>query len=321
MTRAVGRRLGRVAAGTGLLVLVVSLAIAARLATFTSPRTQRFVVSDEEVTVPADAASIERGRHLAASVAACTICHGENLGGRLAFDHPLLGRGYTPNLTSGRGGIGNTFGTRDWVRALRHGVAPDGRGLLFMPAAHYRHLNDADLGALIAYFHSLAPVDNERTALELSALARLMIDLGLSGEVVQATLIDHAAPPAPSLPPASMASTGAYLTQIGGCTFCHGPGLTGGRGLEPGAPLGPDLTRGRLAGASGHAAYLAAMRRGVAADGHPIDPRFMPWQAYRSMTDDELTAIWVHLQGLAAAPGSPANASNAASPPKGLAKH
>ena len=84
----------------------------------------------------------------------------------------------------GRGGIGAAYDAADWDRALRHGVDRSGRGLLFMPVDHYQHLSDEDLGAMIAYYRSLPPVDNDRTALELSLLARLMIDLGLSGPVV-----------------------------------------------------------------------------------------------------------------------------------------
>jgi cytochrome c553 len=277
-------------ASAGLLAIGVA-AIATRLALVPSARTQHYDVPYEAVAVASDGAAIARGKHLAESVAACTICHGENLGGRLAFDHPLLGKGYTPNLTRGRGGVGASYQVADWVRALRHGVGRDGRGLLFMPVDHYRHLSDADLGALIAWFRSLPAVDNERNTLELSVIAKAMIDLGLSGDVVRAAAIDHHA--ARLQPPAD---EGAYLVEIGGCTFCHGPALTGGRGLEPGAPRGPDLTRSGRLGVRGCAALVAAMRTGTAADGHAIDPRFMPWQAYRRMTDDELLAVCNHLQ-------------------------
>src|SRR4029453_16666858 len=96
----------------------------------------------------------------------------------------------------------------------------------------------------------LPPVDNERTALELTLLARTMIDLGFSGPVVRAAQLDHsAAAPAPPENP------GAYLVEIGGCTFCHGAALTGGRGLEPGAPPGPAPTRASRIGAAGFAAF------------------------------------------------------------------
>jgi hypothetical protein len=120
-----------------------------------------------------------------------------------------------------------------------------------------------------------------------------MIDLGLSGPVVRAARLDHSTPRAS--PPRE---PGAYLVEIGGCTFCHGDALTGGQGLEPGAPPGPALTRDSRIGAKGFDAFAAALRTGTAADGHAIDPRFMPWRGYARMTDDELRTIWLYLQRL-----------------------
>lgn len=293
------RALKRAGAGLALAAGVVFAAVLVRLAWLPSARTAHYEVPlQAPLTIPTGPAAIARGRHLAESVAVCTLCHGDDLGGRLAFDHPLLGRGYTPNLTRGRGGIGTGYEVADWARALRHGVDRQGRGLLFMPVDHYRHLRDEDLGALVAYFRSLPPVNNERTRLELTSFARLMIDLGLSGEVVRAAKIDHAA--APVEPPVQ---EGAYLVQIGGCTFCHGADLAGGQGLEPGAPPGPDLTSSGRAAGRGYNAFVAAMRTGVDGDGHAIDPRFMPWQGYRGMTDEELRAVWAHLQQLPARTG------------------
>ena len=49
-------------------------------------------------------------------------------------------------MTRGKGGIAGRFTDQDWVRAIRHGVRPEGR----MPSKEYYALSDADLGALIA---------------------------------------------------------------------------------------------------------------------------------------------------------------------------
>jgi cytochrome c553 len=285
-----GRRL---AAAVAVVMAMIVAAAAIRLSLVPSPRTMHFDVARHDVDVPTGVTAVARGRHLSEAVAVCTVCHGDDLGGRLAFEHPLLGRGYTPNLTGGRGGIGALYTAADWERALRHGVDRNGRGLLFMPVDHYRHLSDSDLGAMVAYYRSLPPVDNERTRLELTLAARTMIDLGLSGPVVRATQMDHSSPrPAPPRDP------GAYLVEIGGCTFCHGATLSGGQGLEPGAPPGPALTRNSRIGAAGFEAFAAALRSGRSADGHAIDERFMPWQGYRRMTDEEMRAIWKFLQAI-----------------------
>jgi mono/diheme cytochrome c family protein len=282
-----------------LLALGVGLIGAAALALFVlnSPRNRIYHPPDDRIPIPSDSESIARGKHLVEAVAVCTICHGENLGGKLAFQDSFLGRGYTANLTSGRGGVGRTYSDADWVRSIRYGVRPNGRGIIFMPSDYFNRITDADLGAMIAYLKSLAPVDNDRTAVEINFAARMLIDLGMFGDVVRAARIDfHAArPPSPSDP-------GAYLVALGGCTFCHGPDLTGGQGPEPGAPGGPDLTASGPLSRWSLANFVATMRNGVDPTGHPIKPKYMPWLGYRNMTDDELRSIWLYLKTLPARP-------------------
>ena len=226
---------------------IVVAAVAVRLASVPSPRTMRFDVAAHDVAVPGDAAAIARGRHLSDAVAVCTVCHGDDLGGRLAFEHPLLGRGYTPNLTSGRGGVGASYRAADWERALRHGVDRSGRGLLFMPVDHYQHLSDADLGAMIAYYRSLAPVDNDRTGLELTLLARTMIDLGLSGPVVRAAQLDHSSRP-PSRPQRARRLPGRdrRLHLLPRCRADRWPGPRAGRAARARAHARQPHRRSRL---------------------------------------------------------------------------
>src|ERR1051326_4476644 len=49
-----------------------------------------------------------------------------------------------------QGGMGKQFTAADWIRAIRHGVGPDGKSLIIMPATSFYHFSDADLGAVIA---------------------------------------------------------------------------------------------------------------------------------------------------------------------------
>jgi mono/diheme cytochrome c family protein len=283
-------RLKWLLAGAALIVFVAAVGVY-RLGTASLYKT--FDVQPAPVDIPTDAAAIARGRHLAWAVAVCVVCHGEDMAGRLAFDDPLIGRVVTPNLTSGRGGVGGYYTDTDWVRAIRHGVAPGGRGLFFMPVDYYYHLSDEDLGALIAYLKSLPPVDGPGRRFELTFVGRFMISSGLSGQLMRAEVLDHTGPR-----PAPPAGEGAYLVTIAGCTFCHGEALTGGQGPEPGAPPGPDLTRaGRLSGWSLDQ-FQRALRAGVTPEGRVIDPRFMPWQGYQYMTDEEVELIWNYLQSL-----------------------
>ena len=283
-----GSRSAVIALGVTLLgaalVLVVEI---------NSPRNRTYRPPEDKIVVPTDAASIARGKHLVEAVAVCTICHGDDLGGKLAFEDAFLGRGYTANLTSGRGGVGQTYSDADWIRSIRYGVRPDGRGIIFMPSDYFNRISDADLGAIIAYLRSLRPVDNERTAVEINLPARLLIDLGVFGDVVRAARIDfHASRPAPPSDP------GAYLVALGGCTFCHGPHLTGGQGPEPGAPGGPDLTSTGPLSRWSLAEFVATMRTGITPEGHAIAPKYMPWLGYRNMTDEELRQIWEFLRSL-----------------------
>lgn len=262
-----------------------------------SPRNRIYRPPEDNIPIPTNAASIAHGRHLVEAVAVCTICHGDDLSGKLAFEDAFLGRGYTANLTPGRGGVGRTYSTADWVRSIRYGVRPDGRGIIFMPSDYFNRITDADLGAMVAYLKSLPPVDNERTAVEINPAARLMIDLGIFGDVVRAARIDFRAS---RLAPA--ADPGAYLVTLGGCTFCHGSTLTGGQGPEPGAPGGPDLTSHGPLSRWTLADFIQTMRTGVNPAGHLIEPKFMPWLGYRSMTDDEIQLIWLYLRTLQASP-------------------
>ncbi len=256
-----------------------------------SPRNRIYHPPDDHIAIPTDQASITRGKHMVEAIAVCTICHGVNLGGKLAFADSFLGRGYTSNLTSGRGGVGRTYTNADWIRSIRYGVRPDGHGIPFMPSDYFNKISDADLGGIVAYLKTIPPVDNNRTHVEINSLARLLIDLGVFGDLVRAAKIDFHAPR--SKPPKSQ---GEYLVQVGGCTFCHGPGLAGGQGPEPGAPPGTDLTVGGPLARWSFSDFGKTMRTGVDARGHAISPKFMPWLAYGNMTDAELHEIWLYLR-------------------------
>lgn len=258
-----------------------------------SPRNRLYHPPNDDIRIPVDLASIARGKHLVEAVAVCTICHGMNLGGKLAFEDAFLGRGYTSNLTRGRGGIGRSYTNADWIRSIRYGVGPDGHGIPFMPSDYFNKISDTDTGAIIAYLKSLPPVDNTRTKVEINLAARLLIDLGVLGDLVRADKIDFQAPR-----PKPPNNQGEYLVEVGGCTFCHGPGLTGGQGPEPGAPRGTDLTASGPLSRWSFSDFKNTMRNGVDPQGQVINPKYMPWLAYRNMTDAELQTIWLYLRSL-----------------------
>lgn len=274
----------------GVVIALVAIVLVAMEMFGNNALAKTYAVQPESIAIPDDDAAIARGKHLAEGVGVCVICHGENLGGKLAFDEFPIGSVYTPNLTRGAGGVASRYTDVDWVRAIRHGVAPNGRGLFFMPVDYYWNLNDADLGALIAYIKSVPPVDNTNARAQLSPFGKFMIASGVSGELARAAKIDHTRRPSPPK------SEGEYLVAIGGCTFCHGEHLTGGQGPEPGAPPGPNLSRTGFAGTYTFDDFQKTLRTGTNPRGKAIDPRFMPWLGYRKMTDAEIRAVWDFLQ-------------------------
>ena len=84
----------------------------------------------DNIVIPTDAASIEMGKHLTETL--CAHCHANDLSGMTWFSFPPAGTVDSANLTSGEGGIGREFTTdEDYVRAVRHGVNPEGKPMIF----------------------------------------------------------------------------------------------------------------------------------------------------------------------------------------------
>lgn len=256
----------------------------------------------ETIAIPSDEAAIARGQHLVDAVTFCKACHGEDLGGDIFEDEPGMATISAANLTAGRGGVGATYSDADYVRSFRHGVSPDGRGLLFMHSDIYHNLSKQDLGAIIAYLKSAPPVDNEVPETRVAPLGRILVALGVFDTealpLVPAEVIDHTAPFAEMPAQGATAEYGGYLMSITLCRMGHGPDLAGGPALEPGMPPGPNLTPGGELGGWSEADFIQTMRTGVSPHGHEIDPEFMPWDVYTKMTDEELQSLWMYLQAL-----------------------
>lgn len=272
--------------------LALALASAAAFWWRAGARLERVYATPETVLArAAEPAVLERGRHWAKVY--CAECHGDDLGGAMLIDDPGFARLAAPNLTGGRGGAAARFDDRDWVRAIRHGVGPDGRPLLVMPADSYQFLSDEDLAALVEYLEAAPAVDRELPARRLAPVARLLLGAGALGPMLPAEGIDHAvayrtAPPAGPEP-----RYGDYLVRVFGCRTCHGEQLAGGRVPGPDGLLGPDLTPAGGLGVWNEEVFLSMCRSRESAH--------MPWRALREMSDDELRAVWRYLASLPAA--------------------
>jgi cytochrome c553 len=254
-------------------------------------------IQAETIAIPSDDVALARGEHLVEAVTFCKECHGENLGGDIFDDEPGIATISASNLTSGQGGVGAIYSDADWVRAIRHGVNPEGRGLLIMHSDLYHNLSEQDLGSIIAYVKSVPPVDNELPETEAKTLGKVLVALGVFDTeaipLIPAEKIDHSAPFAKMPNQGPTAEYGGYLMSITLCRMCHGSDLTGGVPLEEGMPPGPDITPdGRLSGVSEQAFIDLFRTRGM------TESEVMPWDVYNEMTDDELKALWMYLQSL-----------------------
>ena len=83
-------------------------------------------IDPKPVVLPTDPDSLLEGQRIF-RYRGCEACHGEDLSGLVYLDNPAIGQVITPNLTEGAGGIGGERSDLDLVRAIRHGLDPDGK--------------------------------------------------------------------------------------------------------------------------------------------------------------------------------------------------
>jgi mono/diheme cytochrome c family protein len=248
------------------------------------------------ITVSSDPENIARGKHLTTVLGQCTGCHQEDLSGTVDDEGFLVARVVTPNLTSGKGGVGSYYTDEDWVRAIRHGVKPDGKPGIAMLAQLYTHISDRDLEDMIAYLKSVPPVDTDYPRTRLGPMGWFF--LLQVPDIIPAQVIDHNTQRIEPEPGVTV-EYGQYLTSY--CHLCHGDNLAGG--TEPGS--GPNLTPAGELGRWTEAEFIHTLRTGVTPAGKKLDPDMMPWKFVGQMTDDELKAVWLYLQSLPAIKTTP----------------
>jgi len=252
----------------------------------------------ESITLPQNMEALAEGKRIF-QYRGCEACHGEQLQGLVYMDNPSIGQVITKNLTSGRGGIGAERTDEDLIRAIRHGVRPDGTPLLFMPSTEFFYLSDADLGKVLAYIRSLKPVDNELPPSKLSFTGFMVMNVTRAITFIPAELIPHdeARPTVPE--PAITPEYGAYLSIS--CMVCHGAGMSGGEipAFPAEWPAAPNLTSGKGSRMPswGEGGFIEIIRTGKK-HGRAIGPAYMPWKSYRFMTDNELRAVYAYLMSL-----------------------
>lgn len=283
-----------------VLVAVISLAVTAR-------QDLKYDAPYPGIKASTDSAVIARGKHLVFSSAHCINCHSRKnpdsllalglevpLTGGVLFDLPL-GKIYSKNITPDKEtGIGK-YSDAEIARALRYGVHPDGTVVYdFMP---FHNTSDEDLTAIISYLRSQKPVRNEVPKNKLNVLGKIVKafmvkPVGPAGEVPKSVARD------------TTANYGKYLAlSVAECSGCHtkrnlagaytGEPFGGGASIE--GFITPNLTpdsSGRIF-AWTRQNFIDRFRMGKL---YPKSP--MPWNSFKRMTDQELTAIYNYLKTL-----------------------
>jgi len=197
------------------------------------------------VVAHADVSLVDRGEYLL-HASGCTSCHtaGEDDAIALSGGHALetpFGTFYSPNITPDmETGIG-TWTDEDFVKALWHGVGPDGSSYYpAFPYTSYTGMSREDALAIKAYLFSLEPVRraNREHELEWYLFTRLA---AWAWQLLNFTSERFA--PDPDMD--DDWNRGAYLVRhLGHCGECHTPRDGLGKVLEErelsGNPDGPN---------------------------------------------------------------------------------
>jgi mono/diheme cytochrome c family protein len=281
--------------GLGGLLLAALVAAAGLLLNSQRLFNRTVAVSAAAVPYASGAASLARGEYLFKS-RDCAACHGAGGEGELHIDDPIGLKVRSANLTRGAGSAVLGYTEADWVRAIRHGVKPDGRPLFVMPSDIYNRLTDSDLAALVAYVRSLPPQDSQPAAFKLPLVVRLMHGAGQIPDA--AAKIDHSLPPQPPMLHATAVETGRYVAQT--CIGCHGAQLKGGRipGTPPSWPAAANLSGDTDSAMRRYAdaqAFITLVREGKRPDGSTVANE-MPRNPH--MSDEDLGALFAYLQSL-----------------------
>jgi len=277
-----------------LVITGIGLVLAANLL-FERKRERVINVDVKAIPVVADPAALERGKYLFMS-RGCGDCHAANGAGRAFINEPDGGLYVrSPNIT--RSGVVAAYTELDWVRAIRHGVKPDGRTLFIMPSEDYNRFTDRDVAALIVYARSLPAASGGGAELRVPLPLKALYAVGVVKD--SAEKIDHSLPPASPVPEGVTPEHGKYVANL--CIGCHGESLSGGKipGGPPNWPAASNLTpgQGTILAVYDNADKMKAMfRSGKRPDGSAV--AVMPFDTLREINDTDVTALYAYLKQL-----------------------
>ncbi|MGZ8994280.1 MAG: c-type cytochrome, partial [Burkholderiaceae bacterium] len=275
-----------------LVTVGIGLVVAANLL-FERKRERVIKLDIKAIPVVVDAAALERGKYLFMS-RGCGDCHAATGAGRAFIDEP--GGGFyvrSPNITLA--GVVAKYTDVDWVRAIRHGVKPDGRPLFIMPSEDYNRLTDRDVAALIAYARSLPGVSGGSAEFRVPLPVKALYAIGIVKD--SAEKIDHRQPTASPVAEGVTPEHGKYVANL--CIGCHGDGLSGGKipGGPPNWPAASNLTPGQGTVMSIYDSaekFKAMFRSGKRPGGSGV--AVMPFDTLREINDTDVAALYAYLK-------------------------
>lgn len=263
----------------GVVAVSVGGAFAASEFMIRRPASAPFV----KVAAAADPGAVARGRRLA-TLEGCVDCHGARLEGRLFHDEPALIRAFAPNLTL----AAQRQSDAELERAIRQGVAADGRRLWIMPSSAFSRLTDAETADLIAFLRSQPPVGAPQPRLQVGPVGRIGILLGRFQSEPDLLKTAAARRPLPDL--GAEHAKGRALVRA--CVECHGSQLEGNPAMNA-----PDLM---VAGAYSTAEFATLLRTGVATGGRRVGlmSQIAP-ERFHGLSDAEVSAVHGYLKARA----------------------
>ncbi|HEX5379238.1 MAG TPA: c-type cytochrome [Phenylobacterium sp.] len=264
----------------GLLIIAVAVVYGTTEVMLRAPSPKAPV----RIAAASDPDAVVRGARLA-KVYGCNDCHGADLKGSLFFDEMPVARIAAPNLSLAAVHQSDA----DLARAIRMGVAADGRRLWVMPSEAFAHLTDAETGDLLAYLRSVRPHGEAQPRKAIGPVGRLGALLGKFRSAPDQIRLNGAASPIDLGP---QFAHGREIARA--CMECHGVDLKGSTVTHA-----PDLM---IAGAYDLPDFERLLRTGVAAGGRrlglmsEIAPR-----RFNVLSHQEIAALHAYLQARVAA--------------------
>lgn len=274
-----------------------------------------------EIAASTDSSTIAHGKYLVYGPAHCAECHTKvdrkniadleeafqtkPLSGGLEFTMPGAVV-YSGNLTPDKEtGIGR-YNDSELARLIKYCTRPD--NTLLFPFMAYSGMTEQDVTAIVSYLRTLEPVNSNNPPNELNFMMKAFVAFLFN----KPFLLETNAPK--SIVRDTTADYGKYLAnKISGCEYCHtnadmmtgefiGKPYAGGQQTPPvteeqdvwvySPNLTPDPETGRIFDWT-EEMFIQRFRQG-----RMVKESIMPWECFKSYTDNDLKAVYKYLQTL-----------------------